>query len=307
VRAPWTLLGVALAGAAGCLFPDVSSFEPSAEGGADGADDTPAAACDPAEPFTTITPIAELDGTGNDFKPTLSSDELEIWYGYASGTTLHVMHAQRTDRASAFGSAFVETAIDSLLPTDPALSPDGRTLFFAARGATASFSLYEATRANASADFGAGSPIALETTGEQTSPFAAADGSLYFANDTGSGAADIYVAAPADGGFATPALVGSLSSTSNDEAVVLTDDGLWAYVTSDRTDLPNSGASDVFLAHRASTVDGFGPLANASDLNTSAYDRASWLSPDRCRLYLESNRDSDGGGPTHVFVASKTP
>jgi hypothetical protein len=98
----------------------------------------------------------------------------------------------------------------------------------------------------------------------------------------------------------------SLDSPTLEQGVVLTHDGLWAYVASDRTDLANAGSYDIFITHRSSaTTDDFVQPTTVTELNSAQYDRANWISWDNCRLYFESERN--GVGNDDLFVATRTP
>ncbi len=297
------LWSLALAGLGACLFPDVSSLATS-----DASSDAPpsgdAGVCDPNQPFTTLTPVDALNAGGlESFRATLTADELQVWYAIrdANGTTYHIMHATRTDRSAAFGASTLESAIDSLDPVDPTVSADGLTLVFSAIVANDG-TLYRATRADTTSAFGAGTSL-LVGNGNETAGFLAFDGSLWFSYYQANN--DIFMSAPGAGGFvSTPSIVAALSSPANDDAVTLTHDGLTAYVASTRTDLPNAGDDDIFVAHRTTTAESFGPLTNAIELNSAAVERTDWISADNCRLYFESKRVA---GKARIYLATKSP
>ena len=66
----------------------------------------------------------------------------------------------------------------------------------------------------------------------------------------------------------------------------------------------NGGASglDIWVAKRESKNDLFATAASVDQVNSSAADEPSWISPDGCRLYLQSDRDVDAGA---VWVAER--
>ena len=113
----------------------------------------------------------------------------------------------------------------------------------------------------------------------------------------------MWYAPKAGGGLGAPMLVPELSSAGDEIGAVVSADGLWAYVSSDRTDLGSEGSVDIFLAHRPSRSVPFGPLVLQKDLSTTGSDRANWLSLDMCRLYIES----DANGQNDLYVAEKSP
>ncbi|HEX4513412.1 MAG TPA: hypothetical protein VH054_07745 [Polyangiaceae bacterium] len=309
MRLAWSSLGLALAaGLAACLFPDLSALDTGDAGDAGSTDalaDAPpldAGVCDPTQPFTALAPVDALNGEGvASFRPTLTPDELQVWYAIQdSNQTFHMMHATRTDRSAPFGASAVELAIDSLDPVDPAISADGLTLVFSAIINNTAI-LYRATRASTTSAFGAGSSLVVGSANE-TAAFLAFDGSLWFSYDQTTN--DIATSAAGAGGWvSTPIIVPALTSSANDDAVTITHDGLTAYVSSTRTDLTNQGGDDVFVAHRATTSGTFGALTNASELNSGAVERADWISTDNCRLYLESKRVA---GVSRIYLATKS-
>ena len=327
----WARLAVAGAVAAcagACLFPDLSKLAgdaggaPDAQGdvGADAADasdagadgDAAAPRCDPHKPFATVAPIAELDTADDEYKMTLSPDELEIWFGFTqktdsgSNALIEIKHARRASLGAAFGAP---TAEANLAPgdVDPAVTDDALGLYYSKFGTVGNWDLFYATRADRASPFGLGVqlPSSLQSTGADTAGFVAFDGSLWFSSDRAtSGESGIYRAPLVDGGLAAPAVVASLTSGKNDSGVVVTHDGLFAYVSSNRTDLGTEGGYDIFLAERATTSDAFGTPVDQTEISGPSAERANWISFDSCRLYFESTRN---GGQSDVFVATKSP
>jgi len=265
-----------------------------------------AAPCDPAKPFSSVAPIAELNDADDQYKATLTPDELDIWYGvthpFDGGHVVEIMHASRTSRTAQFGAPVaVATTMDGI---DPSVTDDGLGLYYAKYGTVGSWDLFETTRPTRQDAFGIGAqlPIALQSTSSETGPFVAFDQSLWFASDR-SQATHLYRAPFVDGGLDAPSLVPSLNSNAQDTGVVLTHDGLWAYVNSTRTDLGSAGGLDIFVAHRATTADDFAGMTNVTELNTSGADRANWISRDNCRLYFQKTQTGTGD----LYVATKLP
>ena len=305
---------LALALVSACLFPALDDLGGDAGSGDAALDASVEAAldagpvCDPSKPFTAITPITELD-IDDEYQPTLTSDELEIWFGETlhgdAGNTSEIMHATRTSIGAKFGTPVVEANI-APGDVDPAVSDDGLTLYYSKFGTVGDWDLFVATRPDRASAFGIGAqlPGAIQSTTAETASFVAFDGSLFFVS-VRAGSDDVWRAAPEDGGFAAPAPVDSLNSPADEDGIVLTHDGLTAYVTSKRADLGAAGSDDIFVAHRASTADDFGALANETELNGSSAERAHWISRDDCRLYFESTRNRPSGAS--LYVATKVP
>lgn len=318
---------IVVAALAGCLFPDLSGLDTSGgDGGKDvaldnivpvdagdagDAADAATPVCDPSKPFTSIKPIAELDDGNDQYKATLTPDELDIWYGFTQrldgSNVVHILHASRAKTSDPFGTPTVEANI-SPGDVDPAVTDDGLGLYFSKFGTVGSWDLFLSTRLTRTDPFGTGAqlPLALQSSGPDTAAFVAFDRSLIFASAR-SGGNHIWQAPFVDGGLAAPVLVSSLSSSGsdNDSGAILTHDGLWAYVSSTRTDVTTMGSYDIFITHRASTTDGFGAFTNETELNTTGTERPNWISWDNCRLYFESAAGS--GAQSDLFVASKVP
>jgi hypothetical protein len=303
-----------------CLFPDLSAL--SSDAGVDAPVDSPVVVdasdggdaaeaappmCDPAKPFSSIKPIAELDDSDSQYKATLTPDELDIWYGSGeasdAGTITHIRHAKRASLGQPFGASVVEAAI-APDDVDPAITDDGLAMYYSKFGTIGGWDLFETTRATTNDTFGIGFqlPTPINTSASETAAFVAFDKSLWFLSQE-SGTNKVWRAPFVDGGLGAPALVSSLASPAQEDGVVVTHDGLWAYVSSNRTDIATAGNYDIFLAHRATTSGDFGTPANVTEVNSAEYDRPNWISWDNCRFYFESFRN----GSDDLFVATKTP
>ena len=313
-RALLTLAALAPA----CFFPDLSALSGDA-GESDAPIDSPLEAnadageagppvCDPAKPFSSVTPITELDDLDAQYKAALSADELEIWWGSTTqtdaGSLFRIYHATRPS----IGSAFANIALEgNIAPgdVDPALSDDGLTMVYSKFGTIGSWDLFETTRSKTTDAFGVGFQLQgpIQSTGPDTAAFFAFDGSLWFMSMR-SGGNHVWRAVQSGGAFASPVFMASLASPANDDGIVLTHDGLWAYTASNRTDVTNTGDYDMYLAKRSSpTTDDFGVPANVTEANSAKYERPNWISWDNCRLYFESTR----GASSDLYVATKTP
>lgn len=263
--------------------------------------------CDPAAPFTSIVPIGGVSQPGlNEFKPSLSADELEIWLGIEDDAgALFVENATRTAIDASFGPTSQDPVMN---PTganaDPWLSDDALSIVITHQpGQVGLWDLYGSTRPSRDAGFSAPTPLVnVQSVASEIAPYIGGDGSLYFASNR-NGNFDVFVAARSGNGFVAPVPITELNSSVDESAVVVTRDGLWVYVESKRTDL-SIGGEDIFRAHRATATDAFGPLEPVGELNTSFNERMTWISPDNCRLYFESNR-LEGTTARDIFVASK--
>jgi hypothetical protein len=304
--ARWVIAAIAFATAACSILTDLGSLT-GGDAAVDAATDSPpstdaAVRCDPLAPFTSVTPVGGASlASLNEYKAALSDDELEMWLGIELDGGVNAIESARRGSADAsFGPTSPDPNLDAVgTNADPALSDDALTIVFSRQpGLVGDWDFFGATRANRTVGFDPPAPLVnVQSVAAEVAPFLGADGSLYFASNR-AGSFDLFVAARAGNGFGTPAAL-------NEMGIVVTRDGLWAYIESKRADM-SIGGSDVFVAHRATTSAPFGPPAAVSELNTVFDERPNWISPDDCRLYFESNRI--GGASAHdIFVASRSP
>jgi len=125
---------------------------------------------------------------------------------------------------------------------------------------------------------------------------------LYLDRPVSGTGRDIFVLNITTGG--APAPVAELNSQYDEGHAILSDDLLTVYFASTRIGLSTSGGSgpaNILTAHRSTPTGTFTDLALVSELNTESAEIPSYLSPDGCTLYF----DSDRGGRLHLWVAVK--
>lgn len=318
----WTTLGAAaLAAAAACSSfdgsapfegeagiddasaPDSPSDARSGDAGGEGGDAAPDATCDPAAPWGPASQIL-VAGAGGDTHATLTDDELTIFFNRLTGVTREAIYsAGRKNIGDVFASPQEETFNGLTDTEDPALSPDGLSLFFTSNRLNGpnNYDLWVVTRPSITSGFLA-SPSrlgALNSPTQERTASVAANGELWFASDRG-GDFDLYrAAALSDGGYAVPALVADVSSSASESSSVHSRDGLTVMFASDRSG--GIGKADIWVATRTSPGAALGAPVPVGKLSSSSDDLPAWLSPDQCRLYLTSDR----GGSFRVYVASR--
>ena len=141
------------------------------------------------------------------------------------------------------------------------------------------------------------------STAAYRTPYLTSNGEeLWFVSDRGSdaGMLDVWRRSKSGDGFSSPVWVSELSSSSPEMYPVLTADKLTIYISSTRP--KGMGRYDIWRAHRSVSSEPFGVPEPVPELNTTSDDRATWLSPDGCRLYLSSDRNNRMGF-NDVFVA----
>ncbi|MBL3657680.1 OmpA family protein [Fulvivirga sediminis] len=122
----------------------------------------------------------------------------------------------------------------------PALSSDGNTLFFASNmpGSKGKWDIFSVAIKH---DGSLGEPVnlgnAINTLGNETSPFVAGNGDLYFSSDThfGLGGFDVFVSRYENGEYQEPVNLGKpVNSMQNDVSFIINDTTKVAYFSSDR-------------------------------------------------------------------------
>jgi hypothetical protein len=91
--------------------------------------------------------IAELDSAADEGMPTLSSDELVIYFARRNPTTYDTFRATRTDAGAMFGSVVAVTELNMANVDDAPtwLSPDGCRLYLES-SRSGNFDIYVAER-----------------------------------------------------------------------------------------------------------------------------------------------------------------
>ena len=62
---------------------------------------------------------------------------------------------------------------------------------------------------------------------------------------------------------------------------------------------------EIFISRRSTVVDRFSVPALVAELNTVNKERPSWISPDGCTLFFDSDRDG-GEGNFDVYMATRS-
>lgn len=115
---------------------------------------------------------------------------------------------------------------------------------------------------------------------------------LYFSSNRpgGIGLLDTYASTQVeDGSFGPAVLVPELSSTARDARPVISRDGLELFIASDRAG--GMGDWDLWVSHRASTLDPWGtPVNVGASVNTAYFEAAPSVSADGTMLFFRSTR-----------------
>ena len=263
-----------------------------------------------------------INTTFNEQGPTLSNDELSVYFGSdrpggIGGFDIWV--SQRACRDCPWEAPLnlgpaVNTASDE---TGPGLSVDGHLLFFRSTrpGGAGLGDVFLSKRANPKDDFGWGIPIALgpgvnTAAAEAGAEFlqSAEDGAanLYFNRAPPGGTADLYAAAiTRDGETRGPAvLISELSDPiATDQGPTLRSDGREVFFFSTRPG--GLGGADLWTSTRRSVHDPWTPPVNAgAPLNSTAAEQQPSLSSGGLTLLFASSR-AGGFGGTDIWMSTR--
>ncbi len=228
---------------------------------------------------------------------------------------LDIWVSQRPTQTAAWGTPqnLGATVNSSSIENMPALSPDGKTLFFSCScpDSLGSPDIYMTTRTDVNNDFGWTAPVNLGAVintvdiewgaGYFEDP---ANGTaiLYFSSNRGGGlgASDIYQSTRnANGTFNAPTNVAALNSPALDRGGSVRRDGLEIFLASDRDG--GLGGIDIWVASRASVSAPWNPPVNLGGINSSGIDQSPSLSTDGSILYFSSSRD----GSLDIYTATR--
>ncbi len=265
-----------------------------------------------------------INTTFNEQGPTLSNDELSLYFGSdrpggIGGFDIWVSQRACTDcpwEAPLNLGPAVNTASDE---TGPGLSVDGHLLFFRSTrpGGAGLGDVFLSKRANPKDDFGWGIPVALgpgvnTAAAEAGAEFlqSAEDGAanLYFNRAPPGGTADLYYAAiTRDGETLGPAvLISALSDpVATDQGPTLRSDGREVFFFSTRPG--GIGGADLWTSTRRSVHDPWTtPVNVGAPVNSTAAEQQPSLSGEGRTLLFASSR-SGGFGGTDIWVSTRTP
>jgi WD40 repeat protein len=177
----------------------------------------------------------------------------------------------------------------------PMPARDDHTLYFSQQDDAGVENVYQATRSDRGSVFAAATQLTIVNSNQAPdgTPFITPDGLSFFlfSSRTGSRDRDIWMSTrqSATADFSSPVLVQGVNSDALDQLPWLAPDGLGLYFMSTREG--GQGASDIWLAKRATLTDQWSTVVNVSELNTSQRDEGITLSRDGLTAIFASNRD----------------
>jgi len=265
-----------------------------------------------------------INTTFNEQGPTLSNDELSLYFGSDRPGGLggfDIWVSRRACKECPWETPtnlgpVINTASDE---TGPGLSVDSHLLFFRSTkpGGHGLGDVYLSKRADPKDDFGWGDPVGLGPGVNTAAAEAGAEvlqsaedgaANLYFNRAPAGGTADLYYAAiTRDGETLGPAvLISELSDPiATDQGPTLRSDGREVFFFSTRAG--GLGGADLWTSTRRSVHDPWTtPVNVGAPVNSPAADQQPSLSSEGRTLLFASSR-SGGFGGTDIWVSTRTP
>jgi Tol biopolymer transport system component len=242
----------------------------------------------------------------------LSPDEKTIFIAQGNAQQSDIFVAARSDLANPFRVVGPLAGVNDPDSTAywPTVSADGKLIFFessrsrlrndAGRYEALGPHIWSSTRVNVAADFETPKLQALfNVSGLEAAPYLHPSGhSLYFASNARPGVKgffDIFVADLNDFGVVTRVRnLESVNSTDDELAPVVSLDERSLYHSRESTNPNPSDVTDIYVAKRSSTLDGFGESIRSAALSSPYKEYPSWVSEDHCRIYFSSTRPLPG-------------
>jgi len=245
--------------------------------------------------FRPPVPEPGINTGANEYSPTLSADQLAMWFSSdrAGGAGLQdIWMTTRRDLASPWSAPVHEANLSS--PANEsylAVRGDRGEMFLSSdrAGGLGMMDLWVSTRF--AGRWTAPVPLAsLNSVAADEDPTITGDGlELFFAsNRAGSLGGAIWHATRASLGapWNAPVRVVELDSAQMDHSPTVSDDGLTLFFSSTRPGAP--GSSDFYVATRASHAAAFGPAVNVTEVNSAQWDFNGDLTSDGFSLYLST-------------------
>jgi len=265
--------------------------------------------------------VPELQSTARTDNPTLTGDELELYFTSDRSGDADVWYARRSDVRHPFATPSAIAEVNTTgFETSAAISADGLTLWFGSDrpGGVGTTDIWVSNRPDR--DSAWSTPVnlvALNTAADDIPRPPGQHGLVMPLSSTtvmSSAYETFFAARPSQGApFGAPALVSELVYPARSTVDgFLSDDGLTLFFSSapvpaeaDAATVPDAGVTtaDLYVAWRQSVNDTFSVTQPLDDLNTPGDERDPWLTPDGKTLYFTSDRD----GALNIYTASVKP
>jgi hypothetical protein len=228
-----------------------------------------------------------------------SSDErMAVFAAGPLDEPLHFYHVTYDRQTNVFGepSPLLDESGVAFTGADPALSPDGLSLYFTHLGSPNA--IWVATRDTVNAPFKAGVELSIpgvNTSQGEGDPFVSCDGATLYFDSGRDGLQQLYSVSLT--GSAPPARVLAEAPTYSDIGLALSDDELTLYFGSERE---GPTKSDIFMARRNTKQASFGRPVQI--YNSNGVDYPDAISKDGCTLWFNSAPDTRSKGALYTLA-----
>ena len=246
--------------------------------------------------FDDASPIDRVTSEFIEENPTLTADELEIYFISDRGGNADVWFSTRESAEGTFEAPqLLAAASTDAVETSPAISPDGLELFVAQDeqdGGLGLFDIWVLERPRTGAAWSSPINVLELNSPEDDIPRPPGFGNtvMPLGSRRGLEGYRTYLASRANptAPFGEPMLVDELSVAGQSTVDgFLTEDGLTLFYSSAQ----NENEGDLFYAIRPDTDARFGPPIPITDLNTGADERDPWMNPASTGFYFTSDRE----------------
>jgi hypothetical protein len=250
-------------------------------------------------PFDSPTLIALPGADPADDDPSLTGDELELYFNSSRGAlSADIWVAKRAATTDPWGTPVPVSELSTVSnETTPEVSTDGLTIFFSSDrpGGQGSNDIWMSTRATRTSAWT--NPVAvprLSSATSEASPGTTDALAIAFTSDQdGGGDPDIFVATRADTASMWSAWQAqdAINTTGHDGSTLLQADHVTLYFDTDR-----DGDLRLYQAVRADAGVAFSTAAPVPGLDTPGVnDQDPWVSPDNRHIVFWSDRGGSGG------------
>jgi hypothetical protein len=301
--------------------PDTGTKDSASDATGDASDGSTGPRCSTSKPFGAMTLVAELgSGDAGSSGARLSNDSLTVYYATATGgVNGNLQTATRTTANGTFGAstALLTTADAGLQGLDPSVSANGLTLY-AQFNPGGFVEVRYTTRASTSANFAPLTAVSglSGNAANHGAPFLRGDDSqLWYAAriapdggpTQGTNSIDIFVGAASGPGQINGIVSESeINSALDETSPAITSNGLTIFFA--RKQATDGGASTnfhVYSSTRGAATDPFPTPALVQELDDmpTTDTQPTWIAPDNCVIFLQSNR----GGPAGAIYSATRP
>lgn len=258
----------------------------------------------PLGPFGPPEPITDLNSTANEDDPTMTGDQLEVYFDSnraGSSGASDIWFSKRMAVGDDWPLPKVAVELSSgAVDTSPEISPDGLTMFLSSNRDGSDNDVYVSTRQNRDETWTTPMPVdSLNSdSGEYGVGFMPDLLHLVLAS-TRDGTFDLFGARrmTVNAAWGTPGPLMEINSGDLESDPWIDASGTVLYFTGG----PRTGNIDIFTAERASPTGTFATPTVVAEISGESADQDPWLSPDMRTVLFASNRS----GSLDLYMAER--